>query len=256
MRVTTRCNQIMTQITQLSESEIEERFHITGPTAILFTLAGHAAHKESFTVQFAEGREHFLTNVLAVDEENGRLIIDCSGSADLNRQFPQSKRNVFVARPGGIHVQFSTGPARLVSFEGAPAFSIALPKFIMRLQRREFFRIETPHVKPLIFHARLHDTSLLSLPAHDISVDGIGLTAGRDPGLSQGLTLSNCHFVLPEDDHEVFLQAVVRHSTTQELRTGLSQWRIGLKFSGLPHADENRLQRYIAHVELERHELT
>lgn len=246
----------MTQIAQLSESEIEERFHITGPTAILFTLSGFAEHKDSFTVQFAEGGEHFLTSLLAVDEENGRFIIDCSGSADINRQFPESQRNVFIARPGGIHVQFSAGPARPISFEGKPAFSMALPKFIMRLQRREFFRIETPRVNPLLFYARLPDETLLKLPAHDISVDGIGLISGRDPGFSQGLTLGNCHFVLPEDDHEVFLQAVVRHTTAQELRGGLSQWRIGLKFSGLAVAEENRLQRYIAHVELERHELT
>jgi hypothetical protein len=112
----------MSQIAQLSEAEIEERFHIAGLTAIQFTLSGYAEHKVAFTVQFAEGREHFLTTLLAVDAEQGWLIIDCSGSADLNERFPESGRNVFVARPGGIHVQFSSGPARKISFEGAPAF--------------------------------------------------------------------------------------------------------------------------------------
>ena len=37
----------MSQIAQLSEAEIEERFHISGPTAIQFTLAGYATHKEA-----------------------------------------------------------------------------------------------------------------------------------------------------------------------------------------------------------------
>jgi c-di-GMP-binding flagellar brake protein YcgR len=245
----------MHQIAQLSESEIEERFHITAPTAIVFLLAGFAEQKESFTVQFAEGREHFLTTLLAVDEENAQLIIDCSGSIDLNQQFPQSRRNYFVARPAGIQVQFSSGPARLISFEGAPAFAVALPAFIMRLQRREFFRIETAHVNPLLFHARLPDQSLLTLPAHDLSVAGIGLVSERDPAFSQGLDLKNCHFRLPDEGRAISLQATVRHSTMVMLRAGVSQWRIGLQFSGLPSAEENRLQRYIAQLELERHEL-
>jgi c-di-GMP-binding flagellar brake protein YcgR len=246
----------MSQIAQLSEAEIEERFHIAGLTAIQFTLSGYAEHKVAFTVQFAEGREHFLTTLLAVDAEQGWLIIDCSGSADLNERFPESGRNVFVARPGGIHVQFSSGPARKISFEGAPAFAVDLPKFIMRMQRRECFRIETPRVRPLQFHARLPGNELLTLPAHDISVAGIGLNASNDYGLSQGLSLANCRFALPEDEHDVFLEAAVRHITALETRAGVTQYRLGLQFSNLPRAEENRLQRYIAHLELERHELS
>jgi c-di-GMP-binding flagellar brake protein YcgR len=246
----------MSQIAQLSEEEIEERFHITGPTAIKFTLAGYATHKEAFTVQFTEGKEHFLTTLLGVDEETHRLIIDCSGSADLNRQFLESKRNVFVARPGGIHVQFTSGPAKLITFEGGPAFSVALPDFIMRLQRRDFFRIETPRANPLQFHARLPSEALLTLQAHDISVAGIGLISGSDHGLSPGVALGNCRFAVPEDDHDIFLKAVVRHVTAQELRAGVTQWRIGLHFESMLLTEENRLQRYIAHVEHERHELS
>lgn len=246
----------MSQIAQLSEEEIEERFHISGSTAIQFSLADYATHKEAFTVQFADGKEHFLTTLLAVDEETHRVIIDCSGSADLNRLFSESKRNVFIARPGGIHVQFTCGPAKQISFEDAPAFSLALPKFIMRLQRREFFRIETPRNIHLQFHARLPNESLLTLPAHDISVAGIGLTSSSDHGLSSGIALGNCRFALPDDDQDIFLKAIVRHVTAQELRAGITQWRIGLRFESMPLAAENHLQRYIAHIEHERRELS
>jgi c-di-GMP-binding flagellar brake protein YcgR len=126
----------------------------------------------------------------------------------------------------------------------------------MRLQRRDFFRIETPRTNPLQFHARLPSDALLTLPAHDISVAGIGLSSGIDHALSPGIALGNCRFALPEDDHDVFLKAVVRHVTPHELRAGVTQWRIGLRFEGLPIVEENRLQRYIAQVEHERHELS
>lgn len=246
----------MSPVAVLSESAVDEHFRIIGATAIQFTLAGLADQKESFTVQFGLGREHFLTTLLAVDSERGGLIVDCSGSADLNQRFATSLRNIFVARPGGIHIQFSSGPARAISFEGGPAFIVDLPQFIVRLQRRESFRIETPRVQPLPFYARLPDNSLLTLPVHDISVAGIGLIAGHDFGLSQGLALANCRFTLPEDHHDVFLQAAVRHITAVETRAGATQYRLGLQFTELPRAEENRLQRYIAHLELERHELS
>lgn len=246
----------MSQIAQLSEAEIEERFYVTGRTAIPFTLAGYAEHKESFSVQFAGGSEHFLTILLAVQPENGCLIIDCSGSPEINRRFPESQRNVFLARPGGIHVQFTSGQAREITFQGARAFAVPLPKFIVRLQRREFFRIETPLAHPLQFRARLPDGQLMTLPAYDLSVASIGLSAGSDNGLAPAVLLPNCRFALPAEAHDVFVQAVVRHVTVFERRAGMTQWRIGLQFVDLPRADERRIQRYIAQVELRRRELS
>ena len=82
----------MSQIAQLSEAEIEERYYLTGRTAIAFTLAGFAEHKESFSVQFAGGSEHFLTILLGVQPEAGCLMIDCSGSVVIKRRFPESLR--------------------------------------------------------------------------------------------------------------------------------------------------------------------
>ena len=104
--------------------------------------------------------------------------------------------------------------------------------------------------------SRLPNESLLTLPAHDISVAGIGLTSSSDHGLSSGIALGNCRFALPDDDQDIFLKAIVRHVTAQELRAGITQWRIGLRFESMPLAAENHLQRYIAHIEHERRELS
>ena len=247
----------MSPLTQLSESEIESRFHVTGDRPVAFMLAGFAKECTPFSVRFRGGEDMFLTTLLAVLPEKMLLIFDCSGSTDTNRHVMLSDRNVFVGRPGGIPVQFSVGPVSELIYGGSKAFSVALPKFLVRLQRREFFRIETPRVKPLQFFCRLPEGSLLSVSAHNISVAGIGLTASHLPeGLSAGLVLPNCHFSLPEEKSEFFCDATMRHQTEQEARAGIRQWRIGIAFNSLSGADENRLQRYIARVERERHELS
>lgn len=246
----------MSQIAELSENEIEERFLITGKTAIQFMLAGFGRDREAFTVRFGAQHEQFLTTLLDVQADKQRLILDCSGSAETNRGFLNSEKNLFVGRPAGIQVQFSTGPAIDVNYQGAKAFAVSLPKTLLRLQRREHFRIDTPRVKPLQFFGRLPNGELLNLPANDISVSGIGLVAGALPeGLAVGQRLDNCRFSLPEDANDLFLGATVCHLTELEARSGHRQWRVGLRFDPLPPADENRIQRYIVRVEHERREL-
>jgi c-di-GMP-binding flagellar brake protein YcgR len=245
----------MSQIAQLSEAEIEERFHVTGTLPVSFLLVGYARTKDQFTVSFG-GDEMMLTTLLDAQPAGDRLIFDCSGSADINRRFLESGRNVFAGRPAGIHVQFTSGQALEVDFEGSKAFAVPLPKHVVRLQRRDTFRIETPRGKPLQFFGRLTSGKLLNFPAHDISVAGIGTTALSLPdGLSPGDRLENCHFALPDDEHELFFSASIRHVTPQVGRLGLQQWRIGLHFEDMPLVEENRIQRYIAKVERERHEL-
>jgi len=244
----------MSQIAQLSEAEIEDRFHIVGARPIAFLLAGFAREGDQFSVQF--GDDLFLTTVLAALPEKGRLIIDCSGSPEINRRFLASQRNAFIGRPGGIHVQFASGPAVEMLYGGAQAFQLPLPKYVVRLQRRESFRIETPRAHPLQFIGRLPGGALLSLPVHDISVAGIGLAGANLPdGLFAGLQLPNCHFSLPEDDKELFFGATLRHLTEQPSRAGIRQWRLGLQFDDLPPATQNRIQRYIDRLERERREL-
>jgi c-di-GMP-binding flagellar brake protein YcgR len=246
----------MSQIAQLSEAEIEERFHITGTLPIAFLLVGYARTKDQFTVSFGGGEEMMLTTLLDAQPAGDRLIFDCSGSAEINRHLLASGRNVFAGRPAGIHVQFTSGRATEVVFEGGKAFAVPLPKHVVRLQRRDTFRIETPRGKPLQFFGRLTGGKLLNFPAHDISVAGIGMTALTLPdGLAPGDRLENCHFALPEDEHELFFSATIRHITPQVGRAGVQQWRIGLHFENMPAVEENRIQRYIAKVERERHEL-
>ena len=246
----------MSQIAQLSEAEIEERFHIAGARPVAFMLAGFAKENEQFSVMFQAGQEMFLTTLLAVKPEKGLFIFDCSGSAETNRKLLASEKNVFVGRPGDIRVQFTTGAVSELIYAGSKAFSVALPKFLVRLQRRDFFRIATPRAKPLQFFGRLPEGISLQLSLHDISVAGAGLTAASLPdGLASGQVLENCHFSLPGDDRDLFFDATLNHMSEHEARSGVRHWRLGLAFKKLPVNDENRIQRYIGRLERERHEL-
>lgn len=248
----------MAQLAQLSEEEIEKRFHITGRMAVLFSLGEYVHHSEQFTVHFNGGRESFLTYLLSANPETDEIIVDVSGSPEINARFLQSERNVFVARPEGVSVQFAAGQPRRVDFDGDDAFALPLPKFIIRLQRRDYFRITTPRGKPIKLSLRLPDKGgTAAYPLHDLSVAGCGLNAGAlPPGLEAGFRIADCRFVLP-DSHETLVStpAVVRHATAVSSQPGPNRFRIGLQFGNLERTLEHRIQRYIVQVEHERREL-
>lgn len=243
----------MSQIAQLSEAEIEERFHIKGTRVVAFTLAGYARDGVQFSVQF--GDEMFVTTLLAVLTERQQLIFDCSGAVELNRRLLKADKCTLSGRPEGVHVQFSGGPVSEVRHQGLPALAMPLPERIVRLQRRESFRIATPRANPLRFRATTPEGAKVDLPAFDISVTGIGLLASAPPEqLVPGMFLERCQFRLPDDSQDLQVSAQVQHITEKDGRTGSPQWRIGIHFLNPPASVENRLQRYIARLERERHE--
>lgn len=246
----------MSQIAQLSEAEIEARFHVTGARPVAFLLTGFTKTADQFSVFCNAGDDSFLTTLLAVFPEKNQLIFDCSGSSESNRRLLASQQAIFVGHPGGIRVQFTCGPVMELIYGGEKAFAVHLPKVIVRLQRRESFRIETPRLNPLQFFGRASGGEQLKLPIHDISVTGIGLTASSEPvGLASGMRLEKCHFALPGDEHDLFFNATVAQVSERAMRGSLRQWHIGLQFNKLSGAEENRIQRYIARIERERHEL-
>ena len=243
----------MSHLAQLSQADIEERFHITGQRVVALTLAGYARDAVPFSVHF--GEELLVTTLLAVLPERQQLIFDCSGAAALNQRLLQAGQCLLTGRPEGIQVQFSGGPVSEVKHAGRPAFAMALPAFIVRLQRRDGFRIATPRANPLRFFGRTPDGAALELPAFDISVTGIGLLAATPPEhLAPGMVLERCRFRLPDDSQDLHLAARVQHITEKEVRGGVRQWRVGMHFLDLPAGAEHRLQRYIARLERERHD--
>ena len=227
----------MSQFDQMSDAEIDARFRISGPKPVAFLLAGYVKAREPFSVHFQHGEEMFLSTLLDAQADKKRLVFDCSGSQETNRRVLAAEKISFSGRPGGVPVHFSSGAVSEITFEGDKAFAVALPEFVVRLQRREHFRIETPRVNPLILFTRAPDGQLLKLAAHDISVSGIGLDAPELPaGIEIGMELPNCHFALPGESRELFFSATVRNYFQFTSRSGAVFWRIGLQFKDLPLA--------------------
>ena len=96
----------------------------------------------------------------------------------------------------------------------------------------------------------MQDGEPLSLPIHDLSVGGIGLTLHEaTKRLEAGMALPEVSVQLPEQG-EVRCAARVCHVTIRETLAVQPVIHVGLSLENPSHAMQARIQRYI--VDLER----
>ncbi|WP_028537319.1 flagellar brake protein [Paludibacterium yongneupense] len=232
------------------------KYTLTSTVEIVHHLKTIAAQGHMVTVFSNRGKTFILTRLLAVDGKAGTLTFDWGSDEDTNTHLLASERNVFVCSPEGVKTQFITGQARKVDYEGQPAFQVDIPVQIIKLQRREFFRIRTPVGNPLLCHFGDYPEEALDLQTFDISLGGLSLWLPElnTPGFEIGQCYYDCALELkPFGILRVALE--VRHRLPVQLRNGVDAVRIGCTFINLPTAMESQIQRYIGQLERERRAL-
>lgn len=232
-----------------------ERCTLRERREVLFELRSLIRHNERVSVSFDEGRRSFLTVLIGISEESGVLYFDIGGSDETNRAYLNADRSLFACTVDGIRIQFSAPQARKTKTGGDDAFAVPLPKSLLRLQRREAFRLQLPTSKPYVCRACRGTAREIALPLYDISVGGIGIQV-TDPLPFETLErLENCWIDLHESGM-LHLTLEVRYVSSTESRTGKTRFHMGCKFIDLRPADESIIQRFMARIETERRALT
>lgn len=241
------------------EEELEQ-FRLYSRHEIGRVLRDLSRHNELITAYY-NGREFLLTAVLGmdmVDMDDARVYLDVSADEGVNRRFTASNHLVFVGRHFQVRLQFTAPGATLTQFEGDQAFAIPFPQSMLRMQRREFYRLITPLVNPPQCQFTTEDGQLIEVPILDISLGGIAILepdTTRDGLWQPGTIIRDCQVELPEG-RTVKSDVEVRNRYTVTLPSGKTQLRVGCRFLHLKPRMNVELQRYIHRIELERRRLS
>lgn len=240
----------------LTDDEIEDRFFVMGSQPIIATLGQFIYKSIPVTVQFNNGKDFILTTLLEARPES--LVFDLGGDAESNRRLLQASSCTFVTSINGIRVQFSTaGGVKQIWWDDAKAFSVRLPTRILRLQRREAYRMVMPLVKFVPVRLQIDQDGFRldkQCPIHDLSVSGLGTTFPQRPNLEPGQAVGRVIFAFPEG-REIDCGGVVCHVTEIADGSGNHSYRVGLAVKNLDRPMEIAIQRYIISVEHIRREL-
>lgn len=230
-----------------------ERYKLHTPGEALIVLRGLLDRNAQISVFFNEGRDMLLSMLLAIEQD--RLVLDVGPEQSINRRAAEARPLYCVAQLDKVRVQFLLEALSPITHEGAPAFLSAFPKEVLRLQRREFYRLAAPVVRPLVCLMQVplpggdiyrHEARIL-----DISGGGVGLIPPPDQvPFDTDLEIPGCRIELPGAGMLTCTLKVRQIGISFENRQGSR--RAGCEFMYLSGAMGNLIQRYIIKAERER----
>lgn len=240
-----------TQPTQVPLTAIEDdsQYLLHTPAEIAFILRDLIMQRAMVTAYFNQGKHFILTALLAANQE--ALVFDYGSSEEMNERMLATDKIIFITIQHGIKYQFSTGKPKRVLYKGVEAFMVALPQQLLRLQRREYYRVEIPLRSQL--HCRIPGQEQQRL--HDLSLGGLCLLADKQFAKSQVLDrFAGCRVDMGEFGMlDVDLE--VRHVTTVGTKRGVEIIHMGCQFTDIHASQQVIIQRYLVKLEKDKRAL-
>lgn len=229
-----------------------DQYLLHGERQIRHLLQGLIAANALLSAHIGNGQS-FLTALLQVDEADDSLIFDASPDATLTAEALHADEVLCVTRLANIRIQFALAGLSQIEHDGHLALRASLPKSVLRLQRRENYRLQVPlaHAAVCTLPAPTADGEPVPLRARvlDISTAGIAIQAPAGGAMWEvGTTLEDCSLKLPELE-PIPLTLRVRSILLQTGAHGGEVLRIGCEFRALPRSADARIQRYIFSTE-------
>jgi c-di-GMP-binding flagellar brake protein YcgR len=236
----------------LSEDK-DDKHRISSRAEIKFVMHYIAEKGNRVALYYDNENDFILTTILAIDDTG--LWLEQSPNDSDNRRVARSNRLIFVSSHLQIKVQFIAKQASSLVYQGRPAFYLPLPDSLYRLQRREYFRLMAPVVKPLrcvITKEQSPNTQPCEYIIMDISCGGVGLTCMEsDTELTPGLSYLDCRIELPGLG-TIRGTIEVRNVVLLTSKTGTTHKRAGCEFKNLDGASIILLQRYVTNMQRAR----
>ncbi|RQH06025.1 flagellar brake protein [Paraburkholderia dinghuensis] len=239
---------------QAEDGEDTPEFARRNPLEVGVQLRNLVNRGDFLTLQHRSGQ--LVTRILAVNTREHTFVFDWGALPEQNERVLESPECHFLASPDGVRVEFSTSTPRRTDFEGRPAFVASFPDVLYYVQRREYFRVDTPVVDPCRCRGTLPDGSPFAFDVHDVSLGGLGLrtTDPRAGALPAGAVLEDVEVDL-RTYGKLRVDLALAAVRFIDLPNGERRYHLGMRFVSLPGSTENSLQRYITQVEMKRRAL-
>lgn len=230
------------------------KYLLYSKSEILFILRALREKGSLVSVYFNQGNDFLLTSVLAVDDEG--ITLDFGANAKMNEQALASSKLILVTAHDKVKIQFSTPRLEATQHGGRPAFRTPLPQSLLRLQRREYYRLTTPIANPLkcVIPFRLQDGAERTFDVNVVDISGGGVAVVAPPEgvpFAPEMRFENCRINLAEAG-TVTTTLEVRNVFDVTLRSGARVRRAGCQFLNLSGPMATIIQRYIIKIQRER----
>lgn len=231
----------------------DSEFRVPSKKEILSILQ-RIAEQGTRVALYYDGHHNFiLTTLLGVDG-NG-MWLDLGPYPPENERLLLGSKFTIVTVDQHVKVQFALHHIEKALFENAGAFHAELPDYLLRIQRRDSFRLSVPvgaSVKciiPIKPDKPGAPAVMREIPVLDISHGGISLQCGEDETeLVKGRIFEDCQIPLA-DIGVVTVTIEVRNETKFTARNNATYLRAGCKFTNPSAQTESLLHRYTTRLQ-------
>lgn len=231
-----------------------ERYLVNDRLEIVSILRKLQSRREQISLNW-ELSGFALTMLLAVNPDFEEMVLDCGSDSAANHALLHAERITVVAMIDGIKVQFSGRHPDATVYEGYPALRMRLPDLVLRLQRRDYFRVPA-NLTSTIALENDGAVRVLEWRVADMSLGGVALLTDKTfVRIERGQILENCSISLGGLG-ALSLSLEVQNTAETIMRNGNRQMRLGCRFLQLQHGMEKLISNYIGQAERERRSRT
>ncbi len=234
----------------MNNEEDVSRFRVRHGPEIERVLHAVRAGKSLVTLERGDGKEFLVTTLVGIDGSRREFSLAASADSGLNARLLASERLQLTTMEDQVRVQFDVQGGREERVEGETLFVLPLPADILYFQRREYYRLPTSLVNPVLCHIPVGDESV-EVVFLDISLGGGMLSLKSGPALTDGTLYTDCRLILPGSE-PLPVSVTALKTFSVPLPNGQSSRRACCQFYKLPRGIEDAIQRFILQVERER----
>lgn len=200
-----------------------------------------------------------VTAILDIDPDSGVLYLDAPIDRAQHERALVAERINFETTLDKIRILFASSELTATTFEDRAALRMEIPETLVRLQRREFYRMPTPVSNPVRVTVPMPPElggGTNVFPLADISCGGISILDNKlQLGNTIGATYPGCKIDLP-DIGMVLATLQIRNSLDMTLLNNKTNRRLGCAFIDISRGNLASVQRYITQLERERNART
>ncbi|MDH4394265.1 MAG: flagellar brake protein [Limnobacter sp.] len=239
-------NSNITAITPEFDSTLIREFSMSSPITIGKYLHNMQEEENEVYIYFNEGQQSFVTEILGMDLSNGHVWLGRPYDKNLLSGLNEHTEFVAVAFPENIKLQFQCKGILQSVYEGGQALRIEVPKSMVRLQRRNYFRVMAD--EEMMAHLHIEDDGLKGdYELVDISLAGCGISVPTRQQFKVGQIIASAKLVVPDGSPPLKVKLTVKNIKTNPDN---NQDRcVGCEMILLIPKEESRLQRFLLAAE-------
>lgn len=187
--------------------------------------------------------------ILNVDPENSAIILEDSAEGDL-KGLHENEDVSYEITLDSARILFSSQEVSPCEHDNRPALRLSLPKSLMRIQRRDSYRLDVPVTDPATCRITPPgNAGTVSLQVKDISTGGVSVVDNQQMlGSSTGTLYSSCQLDLPGTG-TLSVKLQVMRFMNEALPFEQESRHVGCKFVDLHNSTEIQVQNYISSLE-------